>query len=272
MSNAFSGISPTTIGVDAGATLCKVVRRTENLETRSFDSTDLQGVQRTIESWQPTRVMATGGGATHLGETVAGAPVSIIPEFEAWAHGAPILAALEGIELPDSYLLVSLGTGTSILRVGPEGASRVGGSALGGGTLLGLGRLLLGVESFHDITKLAASGDRRRVDLLVGDIYPEGELPLPADLNAASFAKLSSREPGDLAHALCGLVGENISLICGQLASAMGTQGVVYCGSTLDQNPALVAIIREVTGMLGSPSYLLERGAFCGAVGAASRA
>ena len=97
-------------------------------------------------------------------------------------------------------------------------------------------------------------------------------LPLPADLNAASFAKLASREPADLAHALCGLVGENISLICGQLAQALGAKAVMYCGSTLDQNPALVEIIREVTGMLGAPSYVLERGAFCGAVGAASLA
>ncbi len=69
---------------------------------------------------------------------------------------------------------------------------------------------------------------------LVGDIYSEGKLPLPADLNAASFAKLSSREPCDLAHALCGLVGENISLICGQLARER-TQESASAASCLPQ-------------------------------------
>lgn len=272
MSNAFSALSGSTVGVDVGATLCKLARRAETLETCSFDSTDLEGVQRTVEQWSPERVVATGGGATRLGDSFGGAPVQRVPEFVAWSRGAPILSELDGLDLPSTYLLVSLGTGTSVLLVRDGEAQRVGGSALGGGTLLGLGQLLLGVDSFDKITELAAQGDRRGVDLLVGDIYQEGELPLPADLNAASFGKLESRNIADLAHALVGLVGENISLICGQLAVAYQAGAVVYCGSTLLHNPALVEILKGVTAMAGSPSHLLKRGEYCGAVGAASLA
>ena len=220
MSIPFGAFPPDMVGVDAGATLCKVVRKAETLETRTFDSRDLTGVHRTILDWKPERVATTGGGAARLG-AVAGAQVIRIPEFQAWAAGAPILADLEGIELPPCYLLVSLGTGISILLIENGAPRRIGGSALGGGSLLGLGRLLLGVERFDQITALAARGDRRRVDLLVGDIYPDAsELPLPADLNAASFGKLGSREPADVAHALVGMLGENTALLCGQLALA----------------------------------------------------
>jgi type II pantothenate kinase len=265
-------IPPATIGIDAGATLCKVARGGAGLETLAFDSGDLAGVQRTLAEWKPERILATGGGAAGLGERVAGAPVRRVPEFEAWAHGAPLLARLEGIDLPASYLLVSLGTGTSIMQISPRGSRRVGGSALGGGSLLGLGRLLLGLESFDDIAALAERGDRRKVDLLVGDIYAEGELPLPAELNAASFGKLQSRQPADLAHALMGLVGENVGLICGQLAQALEAEAVVYCGSTLTRNPTLSGILRGVGAAFGTPAHLLEHGAFCGAIGAASLA
>ena len=270
MSNAFSALAGSTVGVDVGATLCKLARRAASLETCSFDSTDLKGVQRTIEEWSPEQIVATGGRAARLGERFGGAPVTRVPEFDAWAKGAPILAELEGLRLPDGYLLVSLGTGTSVLLIRKDETLRVGGSALGGGTLLGLGRLLLGVDSFDKITELAAAGDRRNVDLLVGDIYQEGKLPLPADLNAASFGKLESRDIADLAHALVGLVGENISLICGQLAQAHKVGAVVYCGSTLLHNPALVEILRGVTAMAGAPCHLLKQGAYCGAVGAAA--
>lgn len=272
MSNAISAIPRATIGVDAGATLCKVARRARALETRTFDSTDIEGVQGAIEAWKPQRVVATGGGATRLGDEVAGAPVRRVPEFEAWARGAPILAQLEGVDLPATYLLVSLGTGTSILRIAGGESRRVGGSALGGGALLGLGRLLAGVESFEQIARLAERGDRRSVDLLVGDIYRDGELPLPAELNASSFGKLASRDPADLAHALMGLVGENIGLICGELARNLEAAAIVYCGSTLVHNPALAEVLQGVTAAFGVPCHLLQHGAFCGAVGAASLA
>lgn len=256
------------LGIDLGATLCKLVLSSEPLETARFSSEDLTAVRAYIEARAPSLVAATGGGAGRLGATVAGIPVSLSPEFESWAHGAPILARAAGVELPERYLLVSLGTGTSILLVDRNKATRVGGSALGGGTLLGLGRLLLNESRFEEIVGLAQRGDRCSVDLLVGDIYRSGETPLPPELNAASFGKLASCDPADLAHALTGLIGENLALICGQLSRATGAELAVYCGSTLSANPALEEVLSSVTGAFGCDVRFLPNGAFCGAVGA----
>jgi type II pantothenate kinase len=128
------------------------------------------------------------------------------------------------------------------------------------------------VETFEEICALAERGDRRKVDLLVGDIYPSGEIPLPRDLNAASFAKLDSRAPSDVAHALMGMLGENIALICGTLARSHSAQAVVYCGSTLIQNPELREILRWVTQAYGAQPHFLDAGAYCGAYGAAALA
>lgn len=261
----------TTLGVDAGASLCKLVLPAPTaLRTAKFPSTEVDRVRECIAEWKPERVVATGGGAARLSRALDGIPVRTVAEFSAWAVGAPLLAAREGLELPPHYLLVSLGTGTSVLSLDRGRAQRVGGSALGGGTLLGLGRLLLGVESFEEICALAERGDRRRVDLLVGDIYPSGEISLPLDLNAASFAKLDSRDPADLAHALMGMLGENIALICGTLARSVGAQAVVYCGGTLLHNPELREILRWVTAAYGAQPHFLSEGAYCGALGAAA--
>ena len=269
MSNPFSRAEG-TLGVDLGATLCKLALSTEGgARTAQLPTSDLEGILARIREWEPERIAATGGGSTRLGTALGEIPVRTVPEFEAWAHGAPILAEQGGEKLPDRYLLVSLGTGTSVLSVEADGVKRVGGSALGGGTLLGLGRLLLDVGSFAELAELADRGDRRGVDLLVGDIYSgPGDSPLPRDLNAAHFDKLDSRRPEDLAHALMGLVGENIGLICGELTRAHSAELVVYCGSTFATNPALEGILDEVSGYYGCRARFLEYGAYCGAVGA----
>jgi type II pantothenate kinase len=157
-----------------------------------------------------------------------------------------------------------------VLQVGDGHVTRVGGTALGGGTMLGLGRLLLGADSFSALAALAVQGDRRRVDLLVGDVYRGTAPTIAADLTASSFAKLASTRPADVAHALMGLVGENVALICGGLARGAGVEAIVYCGSTLAGNPALRAILEEITTRFGHRPLFLARGAFCGAVGAAA--
>src|SRR5262245_8559971 len=219
---------PVTVGIDVGPTLCKLALRREVWSTASYPSNDLGAVRALVEGWSPGRVVATGGGADRLGADLAGVPVEHVSEFEAWARGAPLVAGEEGIGLPASYLLVSLGTGTSVLWVGDGGVARVGGTALGGGTVLGLGKLLLGLDSFPEIAALADRGDRRGVDLLVGDVYRGADAPLLRELTAASFGKLRSVQPEDLAHALMGLVGESVELLCAGFADIPAGEVDVY--------------------------------------------
>jgi hypothetical protein len=77
---------------------------------------------------------------------------------------------------------------------------RVGGTATGGATFLGLMNLLgknyrKDPLSFDEAVELAASGDPRKVDKLVGDIYGEdgcANLGLPPTMTAANFGKLAS--------------------------------------------------------------------------------
>jgi type II pantothenate kinase len=154
---------------------------------------------------------------------------------------------------------------------GPQ-VSRVGGTALGGGTVMGLGARLTGRRRFEEIAALAAAGDRRKVDLLVSDIYPAGDFVLPGYINAASFAKIASH-PGevsdaDLAHGVMGLVGENVGLICCGLAVAAKADRIAWGGATLRDNPSLVAVLSAVCRAYGREPVFLRDGEFVGALGA----
>lgn len=259
-----------TIGLDVGATLCKVAVLTDALVTEHHPSHDLDAVSRRVEALAPARVVATGGGAAALAGALAGRRVDRVSEFDAWACGAPVVAHAEGVALPARHLLVSLGTGTSILAIDGPRATRAGGTAIGGGTALGLAKLLLGVERFEDLVTLAALGDRRRVDLLVSEVYPDLDGTVARNLTASNFAKIGSTRPEDLAHALMGLVGETVVLVSLGLARAAGTDTVVFCGTTLAHNPPLRAIVAEIATFFGLVPLFLAGGAYCGAVGAAS--
>ena len=263
------------LGVDIGATLAKlaIVRGEGRVEYRLAPAHAIEPLALEVEGLAPDRVGVTGGGALQLARSLSldTAPVG---EFEAWGTGSHALLHQEGRTTGEPHLLVSLGTGTSAMLVDGDRVTRVGGTALGGGTLLGLGAALTGVADFDRLVSLAAGGDRRRVDLLVSDIYRAGGLPLPGDLTAASFGKLGGPAPRDppaprdLAHAVIGLVGENVGLICGALALAAGVKRIVFGGSTLRGNPALVEILRGLCAGMGREAVFLRDGEFAGALGA----
>ena len=74
---------------------------------------------------------------------------------------------------PKSKMLVSIGSGVSMIKVNPTTGAfeRVSGTMIGGGTLMGLSNLLTGVNNFDEIIKYCEKGDNANVDMLVKDIY-----------------------------------------------------------------------------------------------------
>ena len=266
------------IGLDLGATLTKAVvveagAPLTDFETYLFPSNDRPAIASFLASRHDPFLAATGAGGRRLSKQFTGtSPVVFVDEFEAWGLGEQTLLARADFTPSRPHLLVSLGTGTSILRVDDGGrAVRVGGTGLGGGTLQGFGRLILDEPDYDTLVSLASQGDRRRVDLLVRDLYGAGEISLSGDLTAANLGHISSRDPRDLAHAIVGLIGENVGLLAGALAQRNGSGApldIVYAGSTLRANAALRDVLAFTNSLIGATSRFLPRGEFVGAMGA----
>jgi type II pantothenate kinase len=268
--------SSLAVGVDWGATLAKLAVRRPGAppEFRLLPSDAPEACRRALGELGAARVGVTGGGGERLARDLRGAVA--VNEFAAWGAGAAAMLAEDGAgELPSRYLLVSLGTGTSVLLVDGLSVSRVGGTALGGGTLVGLAAGLVGTGDYERVVALARRGSRRTVDLLVSDIYRAGGIALAGDLTASNFGKLAPRlrageqvAPEDLAHALMGLLGENVALVCTGLAAAAQVRRIVFGGATLRRNDALVEIVGGITRALGREPVFLRQGEYAGALGA----
>jgi type II pantothenate kinase len=271
-----TSIPNVAIGVDWGATLAKLAvrRRDGELEFSLLPTEDADASRAALAAIGAECVGLTGGGATMLARALPGESVQV-NEFAAWGAGAAaLLAEREEPQVP-RYLLVSVGTGTSILLVDGAAVTRIGGTALGGGTLLGLAAGLLRIGDFDEITSLAQGGSRKSVDLLVSDIYPAGGIPLAGDLTAANFGKYARRlrdgeaiDRADVAHAIMGLIAENISLVCTALSAATQVQRIVFGGSTLRRNPALAEMLGNFLRGHGRDPVFLPNGEFAGALGA----
>lgn len=266
------------IGVDVGATLAKLAIRSkeDDLQLELMDAGALEPLLERINSLPSLPLGLTGCGAEQL-EARLNFEVHTSSEFQAWGRGARLLLERDQKACPEPYLLVSMGTGTSMLRVDESGTTRLGGTALGGGTIVGLGRALTGADDYSSLCELALGGKRDRVDLLIQHIYPAGVEGLPPGATAASFG-LIAREPdgntftenqsADMAAAVIGLVAENVALQSSAIAQTSDLTTVVYGGSTLLDNPLLRVLLTGVTAASGKQTILLADGGYAGAVGA----
>ncbi|RLG49562.1 MAG: pantothenate kinase, partial [Thermoproteota archaeon] len=122
-------------------------------------------------------ISCTGGGSREIGSSFLGLKTVKVDEIEAIGLGGLALSGLS------EAVVSSIGTGTAIVSVRKEGNNvttrHLGGTGVGGGTLVGLSKLLLNRSSIEGFFELARKGNFRNVDLTIMDIVggPIGRLP-----------------------------------------------------------------------------------------------
>ena len=179
------------------------------------------------------RIVLTGVGASYVEGDIYGLPTCKVDEFSASGTGA---LALSG---QDKAVVVTMGTGTAFMWAEKDGTVRhLCGSGIGGGTLGGLCRKLVGMERFGQIKKLAAQGDLGQVDLTIADITCNPAPTLDPTLTAANFGNLAEdASPADLAAGAVNLVLQAIGTMTVLACQCCDTRTVVLTGSmtTLSQ-------------------------------------
>jgi len=180
----------------------------------------------------------------------------------------------------EPFLLVNIGSGVSILHVGPTGFSRVGGTGCGGGTFLGLTRLLcpeVGGD-YEQALQLASEGDASSIDILVKDIYGEEgskQLGLPGSLTASNFGKLGALPRGkelvprgkDLARACLQLVSEQVAVLARAFSESLETQHIFFTGGFLERNRTAKRMVSNAMRSLGKQAFFPRHCDFLGAIG-----
>ena len=173
------------------------------------------------------RVMMTGVGSSHVKRDLYGIDCLRVPEFNCIGRGGLFLAGL------DRALVVSMGTGTAVVHATLGGEMQyLGGTGVGGGTLIGLSKLLVGAESIEHITEYAEGGDLANVDLRIKDISSPDSMTLAADMTAANFGNVSDvATKSDLALGAMNLVFVTIGMVSVFAARCAGVRDIVLTGN-----------------------------------------
>ncbi len=157
-----------------------------------------------------------------------------------------VYCGLDRLKASYPALVICIGSGVSILKVdGPSKFERVSGSSIGGGTFLGLCRLLTGANDFDMALEMSSDGDSDVADMVVGDIYGRGynKFQLSSDTLACSFGKVGmSEDPrenlsdSDISKSLMVMVTMNIGQVAHLNAKLHDTSTIFFIGNFLRHN------------------------------------
>lgn len=181
-----------------------------------------------IEMSEINKIMMTGVGASFVKKDIFGLPCERVPEFNAIGKGALYLSGL------DEALAVSLGTGTALVHAkNGEKMNYLGGTGVGGGTLVGLSRLLLHAESMEHIIEYAEGGDLENIDLKIKHMTENGSLSiLSRELTASNFGNVSDlATKEDLALGIMNMVFETVGMVSIFAAHQVNCENIILTGN-----------------------------------------
>jgi type II pantothenate kinase len=172
------------------------------------------------------RIMVTGVGSSFISSRLFGIPTGKVDEFLSIGKGGLFMSGLS------NAVIVSMGTGTAFIKADSNGVRHIGGSGVGGGTLLGLSNRMLNVRGFNDLICTASAGSLSHVDLTIGDLTHDKLEGLPSDSTASNFGNLSDlATKEDVALGIINLVFQTVGMIAIFAARIDNTKDIVLTGN-----------------------------------------
>ena len=210
------------------------------------------------------QIVVTGVGASYLDAGMYNIPTKRVSEFLAIGLGGLKLANL------NEAIIVSVGTGTSLVRATKDGIDRIGGSGVGGGTLINLAERFAGAHSFASLTSLADSGNLNAVDLRLSDISQTAIGNLPPGVTVSNLGKIQdTATPADIALGLINMIFESIGMMAVFATLNDSVKDIVLIGS--------LSVINQASSVFNTLAklhptnrfHIPENAIFATAVGAA---
>ena len=218
------------IGIDVGGSTTKIIGVRD-------------GVWSTPLQVKATDPLTSIYGA--FGRYIAEAGTEKIDEFRAIGLGGEKLSGLQ------RAIIVSMGTGTAFVHADGQNIFHMGGTGVGGGTLVGLSSLLLGVQNVDSIVELAKTGNLQNVDISIGDMNSNGEY-MPSNVTASNFGKVTDfTTKSDIAAGIVNMVFQTIGMMSVFTSRIDDIRDVVLCGSlaTIPSTREHFAMIEELHGV-----------------------
>lgn len=153
-------------------------------------------------------IVLTGCFSNEISDEYNGIKIVKVPEYTAVAYGTLLLAKL------DKAIIVSIGTGTCFIYSDLVEVRHIGGTGMGGGAIYGIGTKMYKIEDIDKMIENAMQGDRKNVDLYIGDITKDDKIiDLGKDLTASNLTKTTKESnDNDFVLSLYNVLCQNIGI------------------------------------------------------------
>jgi type II pantothenate kinase len=257
------GSTTKIVGLSAGQLISKELVKASDPVASAFGALGKFISQNNLALTDIERVMVTGVGASFLRGNLLEIQTVKTAEFRAIGLGGLFITGL-----PEA-IVVSMGTGTAIVKATPQGVEHLIGSGIGGGTLLGLSSRMLNVRDFDIFCKLADQGDLSKIDLSVGDITRDGVQGLPPETTASNFGRVNDQAtPEDIALGIVNLVFQSIGTSAVMAARQGGLRRIIFTGNLMLVS-AGKRVLESFSRLYGVDIIMPDSAEFATAVGAA---
>jgi type II pantothenate kinase len=263
------------IGIDIGGSTTKIVgiRGGEPITPMLVKATDpiasLFGAfgklvdHNSLSLADISRIMITGVGASFIDRPIYGLPTGKVAEFLCNGYGGLYLSGLK------RAVICSMGTGTALVSAAGDCIEHMGGTGVGGGTIIGLATKMLNIRDTELVSRLAEGGDLSNVDLMVGDITQDKLPGLPPHTTASNFGKLKEMAtPNDIALGILNLVFQSIGVTASFAVKSAGVRDIVLIGN-LTTIPHCANVFSELSDLLGINFVIPAHSEYGTALGAA---
>lgn len=270
------------IGIDIGSSITKIVIMTieQTLLLKetvsSINGTEIEALTERLECQLQNILLTnnlpisnlllvalTGVGASNIEQNIIlNVPAFQVKEFEAIGTGGLWCSGRE------RGIVMNIGTGTAFVKADKDSVCHLGGSGVGGGTLLGLAYSLTKHKNIDIIKELAQKGDLEQVDLHMRDISNETASQLPDYVTACNFGKVSaSVKDEDIILGIMNMIYQTVGTMAVFLGNREGMNDIIVTGSTaiLPQADCLLGRVGELYGM---NFYIQKDAVFVSAIGA----
>lgn len=265
-----------TAGIDCGTTLVKAVHGRSRAELTAARGSDVELrmlCRRLVES-DVRAARLTGTGWREVAAVLERAGIEAVPPVEGiddeivlQARGAKRLLADHGERPPKRAIVASVGTGVSYAKMSGNAVKRSPlGSCHGGGTIMGLARLL-GIDDFKSLTELARRG--RSPDLLVRDAVPSASGTRTGDLVISHFARPDASLEDNCAGIFSLAATSVVKDLAVLLSIPFSPKHVILVGSVAQSPVFLAHLARHWPHLPKSPElHVPKDGRFAAATGA----
>ena len=264
------------ISIDFGITVTDIIKRDNGVILHEMTLSEeepspslLSKIFSDINFKSDVNLLAvTGGKHLNLGDKIESTKVVHVNEIDAVGEGAMNLSGLSG---KDPIIIVSAGSGTACILAQDGNFMHCSGTGVGGGTVLGLSKLLLGTTDPVEIAELAKAGNESGVDLILEDVVsgPIGELP--SDTTAVNFGKISKIDSEiskqDIAAGIVNLVGQTAARVATSVATTFNAREIVVVGRSPSFN-GLKNSLEQAASIIGFSPHFPKNGEYASALGA----